>query len=225
MAAKKILTGCLVVVLVGVLVLGAAWWFLLRPMWSAGSDMVSGAKDWATTLDLGKDITNDAPYTAPADGRLTPAQVQALVQVQSVVVREMGADISALAERARAAQAARASDQPPSLQDMAIAARELSTLVTRLRAAQAAGVNEAGLSRQEYAFVRKQALAALPLLVDVRTLEGVPGVPGLPGLPLGEPADPAAQAAAQHNAELLRPHLPLLEKTLGAGLPFSPGTP
>jgi hypothetical protein len=225
MAAKKILTGCLVVALVGLLGvvgLGVAGWFYLQPMREAGGGLMSGAKEWATTLDLGADITNDAPFAPPADGRLTPAQVDALVQVQAVVVRDMGADLNALAERARAAQAARARDQPPSLQDMATAAREISGLVSRLRAAQAAGVNEAGLSRQEYAFVRKQALAALPLLVDVPTPAGLPGVPGLS---MVRPTDPVALATAKYNAELLRPHLPLLEQTLGAAQMLTPGMP
>jgi len=176
----------------------------------------------ATTLDLGKDITNDTPFAPPADGRLTPAQVDALVQVQAVVVRDMGADLSALAERARTLQAARTSSQPPSLPELAAAAREISGLVSRLRTAQAAGVNEAGLSRQEYAFVRKQALLALPLLVDV---PAPAGLPSLPGLPLGEAMTPAALATAQYNAELLRPHLPLLQQTLGAAQMLAPGGP
>jgi hypothetical protein len=214
MAAKKLLTGCLVVVLVLVIGAGAAWWFLLRPMWSAGGEMLSGAKDWATSLDLGKDITNQAPYDPPADGRLTPAQVEALVRVQEVVVSEMGSDLRLLAERARAAQAARSAEQPPSLADMSTAYRETAALLGRLKAAQAAGVNAAGLSREEYAFVRRQAIAALPLLVDV---QAVPGLPGIPGLSAGAPEDDAAREAARHNAELLRPHLPLLRETLGAG--------
>jgi hypothetical protein len=214
MAAKKLLTGCLVVVLVLVIGAAAAWWFLLRPMWSAGGEMLSGAKDWATSLDLGKDITNQAPYDPPADGRLTPAQVASLVQVQEVVVREMGSDLRLLAERARAAQAARSVEQPPSLADMATAYRETAALLGRLKAAQAAGVNAAGLSREEYAFVRRQAIAALPLLVDV---QAVPGLPGIPGLSATAPEDDAAREAARHNADLLRPHLPLLRDTLGAG--------
>ncbi|WP_290886503.1 hypothetical protein [Arenimonas sp.] len=217
MAAKKLLTGCLVVVLVLVVGAGAAWWFLLRPMWNAGGEMLSGAKDWATSLDLGDDITNQAPYDPPADGRLTPAQVTALVKVQEVVVRDMGSDLRALAERAQQARQARAADQPPDLQDLATAYRETSALLGRLKAAQAAGVNEAGLSRDEYAFVRRQALAALPLLVDV---QGMPGLPGLPGLEAVAPRDDAEREAARHNAELLRPHLPLLRQTLGAGAPM-----
>lgn len=214
MSAKKILTGCLVVVLVLVIGAGAAWWFLLRPMWNAGGEMLSGAKDWATSLDLGAEIENQAPYDAPADGRLTEAQVAALVRVQEVVVREMGSDLGALAERARQAQAARSPDQAPSVQDLATAYREGAALLGRFKLAQATGVNEAGLSREEYAFVRRQALAALPLLVDVQALPGLPGIPGVPAI---GPQDEAGREAARHNAELLRPHLPLLEKTLGGG--------
>ena len=210
MSAKKWLSGCLIVVLVLVLALVAAWWFVLRPMWNAGSQWVDDAKASITTLDLGEGVTNKAAFVAPADGRLTPAQVQSLVQVQQVFVREMGADLGKLAQRAREAQAMREGGQAD-LGDMAAALSELTGLVKRARAAQLKGVNEAGLSRDEYQFIRRQAMAALPLLVDVGSL------PQLPGLPAA--ADDAVEtSAAQANAELLRPHLPLLQSSLGAGL-------
>jgi hypothetical protein len=218
MAAKKWLAGCLVVVVLGVAGLGAAWWFVLRPMWNAGSDLVQGATDWATTLDLGKDITNTTPYTPPQDGRLTPTQVESLVKVQEVFVAEMGADLERLAARLRDAQTMKNGGEP-SLQDVATAYSELSTLLKRAREAQAKGVNQAGLSRDEYAYIRKQAFAALPLLVEVPDLSNVPGMPGLPALPGVDTQDEAAMAAARHNADLLRPHLPLLQKGLG-GLPL-----
>lgn len=214
MAAKKLLTGCLVLVLI--LALGAmlAWMFVLRPMWDAGSDIVSGARDWATTLDLGDDIENQSAYAPPADGRLTPAQVDAFVAVQSVVAREMGADLAAVAQRMRAVEDRQARGEG-SLQDVATAYREVSALASKLRASQAQGVNEVGLSRHEYAFIRRQALAALPQLVDVGSL---PDFPGVPGFPAADPDDAAAMAAARDNAALLRPHLPLLQRTLGAGV-------
>lgn len=215
MAAKKWLAGCLVLILVFVIGLGAAWWFVLRPMWGAGSDLVQGAKDWATTVDLGKDITNTTPYTPPPDGRLTPAQVQSLVQVQEVFVAEMGPDLGKLAQRVREARALK-DGREGSLQDVATAYSELSTLLKRAREAQAKGVNQAGLSRDEYAYIRRQAFAALPLLVEMPDLSNVPGMPGLPGL---DRNDGTAMAAARHNAELLRPHLPLLKKGMG-GLPL-----
>ena len=218
MAAKKWLAGCLVVVVLMIAGLGAAWWFVLRPMWNAGSDLVQGATDWATTLDLGKDIANTTPYAPPRDGRLTPGQVASLVQVQEVFVAEMGADLERLAARLRDAQAMKNGGEP-SFQDVATAYAELSTLLRRARAAQAKGVNQAGLSRDEYAYIRRQAFAALPLLVEVPDLSNVPGMPGLPALPGVDTQDEAAMAAARHNADLLRPHLPLLQKGLG-GLPL-----
>lgn len=217
MAAKKILVGCLVVMLLFALGAVAAWWFVLRPMWSVG---VEGAKTWISAVDLGDDIRNQAPYDPPADGRMTPEQVAAFVAVQKVVAAEMGPDLARLAREGQAAASERASGaRQPSLQDLGTVFGETSSLLARLRAAQAKGVNQAGLSRQEYAWVRRQSLAAMSELVPVPGAGDVAGMAGLPGLPSftgPDPDDEAALAAARHNAALLRPHLPLLEKTLGA---------
>lgn len=219
MAAKKLLTGCLVVLLLAVIAAGLAWQFVLRPMWQAGGGLVEGAREWASAVDLGDDIVNQAAFDAPPDGKLTSAQVDAFVRVQSVVAREMGGDLALMGRRAQAAAAERASGAAePSLQDVGKAYQELSGLLSRWRIAQAAGVNEVGLSREEYAWVRRQALAALPLLVE---LPATPALPGLPSMAAPDPLDEQAMAAARHNAALLRPHLPLLEKTLGA-LPLAP---
>lgn len=219
MAAKKLLTGCLVVLLLAVIAAGLAWQFVLRPMWQAGGGLVEGAREWASAVDLGDDIVNQAAFDAPPDGKLTSAQVDAFVRVQSVVAREMGGDLALMGRRAQAAAAERASGAAePSLQDVGKAYQELSGLLSRWRIAQAAGVNEVGLSREEYAWVRRQALAALPLLVE---LPATPALPGLPSMAAPDPLDEQAMAAARHNAALLRPHLPLLEKTLGA-VPLAP---
>lgn len=218
MAAKKLLTGCLVVLLLALVAAGLAWQFVLKPMWQAGGGLVEGAREWASAVDLGDDIVNQAAFAAPSDGKLTPAQVDAFVRVQSVVAREMGADLALMGRRAQAAAAERANGGGPSLQDVGQAYQELSGLLSRWRIAQAKGVNEVGLSREEYAWVRRQALAALPLLVE---LPAAPALPGLPSVGAPDPNDEQAMAAARHNAALLRPHLPLLEKTLGA-LPLAP---
>ncbi len=212
MAAKKFLGGCLVVMLLFALGAVAAWWFVLRPMWSAG---VEGAKTWISAVDLGDDISNQLPYAPPADGRMTPAQVEAFVQVQKVVAAEMAAG-----ERASGAR-------EPTLQDLGNVFGEGSALISRLRAAQAKGVNQVGMSRQEYAWVRRQSVAAMSELVAVPDAADVAGMAGLPGLPSfggPDPDDEVALAAARHNAALLRPHLPLLEKTMGA-MPSLPALP
>lgn len=211
MAVKKILTGCLVVLLLALVGAVAGWWFILRPMWNAG---LEGAKEWVSAVDLGSDITNQSPYDPPVDGRMTPAQAEAFVRVQKRIAADMGPDLARLARQAGdRAQGGAA----PSLADLGNAYGELAGSVTKLRAAQAAGVNEVGLSREEYAWIRRQSLAAMSQLVPMPDAGDVAGLAGLPGLPdFTAPEDAASLEAARHNAELLRPHLPLLRETLGA---------
>lgn len=217
MAVKKVLAGCLVVVLVALVGAALAWWFILRPMWNAG---VEGAKEWVSAIDLGDDITNQSPYEPPADGRMSQAQVDAFIRVRKRIAADMGPDLARLARQAGDAANDRASgDTPPSLADLGNAYGELSDTVKKLRAAQAAGVNETGLSREEYAWIRRQSIAAMSQLVPMPSagdVAGMAGLPGLPGFTGPDPDDETAQAAARHNAALLRPHLPLLRETLGA---------
>lgn len=224
MAAKKTLIGCLLVaLLLGALLLGAVYWFALRPLWAAGAGALDGARDWASAVDLGEGITSDATFVAPADGRLTPAQVDAFVRIQSGLATTLGGDLATLAERLRAIQG------PPSdlasLQAAAGAYADVGDVLSRYKQAQASAVNAEGLSREEFSWVRRQALTALPLLVELGEMPQLPALPDVPGLPKlpalptlpSLPTEPAALEAARHNAELLRPHLPLLIQTLGMG--------
>lgn len=219
MAAKKWLVGCLVVLLVFIGGAVAAWVFIVKPMWRAG---VEEATAWASAVDLGDDITNQAPFDPPADGRMTPAQVDAFVRVQRVVADEMGPDLARLLGMSQAAMRQRAADgQGPSLSDLGAAYGEATGLMARWRAAQARGINATGLSREEYAWVRRQSLVAMSQLVDPAALAGMVELPpGVPRITTPDPADEAALAAARHNAALLRPHVPLLQQTLG-GIPAS----
>lgn len=217
MAARRWLLGCLLTLLVLAVLAVAGWWFVLRPMWAAG---VEGAKTWISAVDLGDDIVNQAPFDPPADGRMTPAQVDAFVRVQKVVAAEMGPDLARLAREGQAAAGERASGATePTLQDLGNVFGEASGLLARVRAAQARGVNQVGMSREEYAWVRRQSLAAMSELLpvpDAGTVAGMAGLPGLPAFRGPDADDEVALAAARYNAELLRPHLPLLHKTLGA---------
>ncbi len=50
---KKALTGCLVVVLLAIVVGGgAAYWFIMRPAWDAGSAFIDQAKQWQQVAEL-----------------------------------------------------------------------------------------------------------------------------------------------------------------------------
>lgn len=222
---KKFLVGCLLVSVLLCAGAVAAWWFVLRPMWNAGME---GAKDWISAVDLGDDIANQAPFDPPADGRMTPAQAEAFVRVQEHIAAKMGPDLAKVAGQAQAAVGERSSGaREPSLQDLGAVFGETSALLGRLRAAQAEGVNATGLSREEYAWVRRQSLAALSSLVptpQATDFAVIAGLPAVPGLTAPDADDAAAQEAVRHNAALLRPHLPVLQQVAGQleGLPGLP---
>ena len=82
---KKLLVGCLVILVLGVIVAVAGSYFLYR----AASPMLQNAKNYLQGMaelgELDEQITNKSPYAAPANGELTPAQVDRFVRLQDSV--------------------------------------------------------------------------------------------------------------------------------------------
>jgi hypothetical protein len=236
---KKGLIGCLIVGLVIVVVGGgAAYWFVLRPMWNAGSAMVQNAQDMAKVADVEKSVSNQAPFTAPADGKLTPAQVQSFVAVQNLLFASMGKDFDALKQKYDAIEAEHKQDgKDANLGQVMGAYSDLSGLILKARQAQVEGINQQHLSLEEYRWIRQQAYSALPFIemtpeqVTQMTVPA-PAASQMPAAAANIPPDAQqavldAQAAmkaatdspemqaAKANADLLRPNKELLEKTLG----------
>jgi hypothetical protein len=163
---KKGLLGCLLVGVVFIAVgVGLAWWFILRPIVGAGTTAVEGARDWARSADAEAAIVNKASYVAPADGRLTPEQVNRFVSILGNVQLRLGADFETLRtqyERMQAEQ--RAAGHDPGLGDALGAYKGLGELVARAREAQVEGLNREHMSLAEFRWIRDQAYAALPFL-------------------------------------------------------------
>jgi hypothetical protein len=162
---KKGLVGCLVV---GVLLIAVgswlAWSYVLKPMFGAGQAVAEGARDWAQVLDAEQAITNQSPFTAPVDGRLTQDQVNDFVAVQANLQLRLGADFEVLRRKHEELRAAQGAGNSPGVGDIAALAPELAKLVARAREAQVEGLNARGLSLAEYRWIREQANAALPFL-------------------------------------------------------------
>jgi hypothetical protein len=152
---KKGLIGCL---LVGVIVIaagaGLAYFYVLRPIIGAGNAVVQGARDWARTADAVAAIRNQSPYAPPADGRLTPEQVNRFVAILGDVQLRLGPDFETLRTQAEPSGAASPSS----------AAAGLGPLVARAREALVDGLNTQDMSLAEYRWIRDQAYAALPFL-------------------------------------------------------------
>lgn len=163
---KKALVGCLIVGLLLVVVGGGAfYWFVVRPVGSAVSSMASNAKDLAATAQAEQAINNKSPFTAPADGLLTPAQVQSLVAVQSAMQAAIGSDLDTLKAKYEAIDAERkAKGRDANVQEVMGAYSDFSGFILKAKQAQVAALNQQNMSLEEYTWVRSQAYSALPFI-------------------------------------------------------------
>jgi hypothetical protein len=87
---KKILGGCLIVLAIAAIGLGVAGYYAYRaarPMFEDAADYVSRARELAKLSD---EVRNQDPFTPPANGQLTPAQVDRFLAVQTRVHSELG---------------------------------------------------------------------------------------------------------------------------------------
>jgi hypothetical protein len=190
---KKGLVGCLVVGLLLIVVGGgAAYWFVLRPMWNAGSALVDNAKGLAAVAQVEQTVSNKAPFTAPADGRLTLAQAQSLVAVLNAMQSALGKDMDTLKAKYDAIEAEqKAKGRDANAQEMLGAYSDFSGLMLKAKQAQAAALNQQNMSLEEYHWVRGQAYAALPFMeMDKASMDAFSGAPAA-----------AASAAAKAQAE------------------------
>ncbi len=151
---KKLLIGCLVLGVVGVIAAGiAGYYFLYRP----ARDYLAGLAEVSQVVELNDEVANQAPYTPPADNLLTEAQVTAFVAVQRKMVRDLGAALDEL----RTKYEAYGEGDRPGLGELLGAWRELKDLVLQAKRIQVEALNEAGLSVEEYRWVRARFYQAL----------------------------------------------------------------
>lgn len=195
---KKALTGCLVVVLLAVVIGGAAgYWFVVRPAWNAGSAMVDAAKQWQQVSELEATVETTAPFSGPADGRLDAPQVQRFVAVQQAIADALGEDWKTLQSKYDALEAEVAEEgREPDLSETLGAYQDLSGLVLTAKRAQVETLNRVGMGLDEYRWIRGHAYAALGLAAA------------------DAPPQALADSALAANAALLRPHRELLTQTM-----------
>jgi len=195
---KKALGGCLAVVLLLLLVGGGAgYWFIVRPLWNTGSAFYQTAEQWQQIAALEKDVRNTSAFNPPGHGRLDDGTLARFLDVQTSELTALGNDWQKLDQRFRRLEAERkASGREPGLQETVEVYRDVTGLLLTAKQAQIAALNRNGMSLAQYRWARLQAFQTLPLLAS----EQVPA--------------PLAGSATAANAELLRPHRDLLQRTL-----------
>lgn len=152
---KKLLIGCLVLGVVGIIAAGiAGYYFVYRP----ARDYIAGFAEVAQVVELNDQVENQQPFTAPPDNLLTEAQVTAFVAVQRRMVTDLG---SVLDELQAKYQAYGEGDSRPGLGELLGAWRDLKDLVLQAKRIQVEALNQAGLSVEEYRWIRSRFYQAL----------------------------------------------------------------
>lgn len=160
---KKLAIGCLVVVLVvGAAVIGIGYYGYLKV-----KDTVSQLAELQKVPEIERGIRVKRPFSVPASGELTTAQVDRFMTVTTRVHERLGRNLAAFERNYKSLSAKQdltAADMPALLS----AYRDMATAWLDAKRAQVDALNEVGLSLDEYRWIRNETYRALGVpFIDV----------------------------------------------------------
>ncbi len=158
---KKILAGCLIVLVVAALGLGAALFYAYRwaqPMIQSTGDYLDRAREMTRLADR---IANKAPYVPPDSGELTKTQVERFVAVQTRVRDELGARWTEIESKsAQIREKTQENHRELSFAEVASVFSDLTGIYLEARTAQVNALNIHKFSDGEYVWVRRRVYEA-----------------------------------------------------------------
>jgi hypothetical protein len=213
---KKLLIGCLVILVLGGAALVVGAYFLYR----AASPVVQNARDYLDRFsqlsELDKQIRNRSAYAAPANGELTKQQVDRFTRVQEQMRKALGQRFDEIDEKYKHLKANADSSRQPTFGEMFAALGELAGVVTDARRAQVDALNQEGFSSDEYTWVKSRVYRAagveLSGAIDFESIaEAARQGTGIDAIRV--PEQPLA-AVPPKNRELVKPHVERLDEWL-----------
>jgi hypothetical protein len=155
-AMKKLAIGCgLVALLLAVAVVGVGYYGYLKVR-----STVAQVAELGRIPDLEREVRIKTPFTAPASGELTPAQVERFAQVQKRVRERLG-QAAAEFERNYKQLADKKDTTIGDLPTLLAAYRDMASAWMDAKRTQIQALNDAGLSLDEYRWIRNSAYQAL----------------------------------------------------------------
>jgi hypothetical protein len=207
---KKLVAGCLIVLLVAAAGLGAAVFYAYRwaqPVIQSTGDYLDRARAMTQLADR---IANKAPYLPPESGELTQSQIERFIAVQTRVRDELGTRWTEIENKsAQIREKTQQNHRELSFAEVASVFSDLTGIYLEARRAQVNALNVQRFSEDEYAWVRRRVYEAagveLAGAIDLSKLESAMREGAersnmtLPDMP--KPQVPAA------NVALVKPHL------------------
>ena len=197
---KKFLIGCLgVFVLVAAVGGFFAYRYVLRPVMG----VVQNAEEFAEIAELDKNIRNTSPFSVPADGIITQAQLDRFLGVQASMKAQLSERFD---EITRTYEQIDAQGRDPNIRELLTTYSDLLKLVSEAKRAQVSALNEFDFSLAEYSWVKREAIRATGLLfsyVDLTQLTQEQSAQ-LPDI---------TESVPEANIQLLAPYKETIEET------------
>jgi hypothetical protein len=215
---KKLLIGCLVILVLGGILFAVGGYFLYRaatPAFQTARDYF----DWASQLGLQeKQIVNKTPYTAPQNGELSEEQVDRFARVQQSVRSTLGHRFDEIEAKYKTLKAEADGTEEPPVRELFGALREMAAVLMDARRAQVNALNQERFSSAEYSWVRSRVYQAAGVeaasAIDFEKLaEAARRGTGIESIDV--PKTPVVEVPARNRA-LVKPYL----KQMNAWLPL-----
>ncbi len=208
---KKLVIGCGVLLALGLAGAAGASYLAYRKVSSA----VAGFAELGSLSELERSVRKQGPYTPPASGEPSRAQVERLLEVQQAVRDRLGEradDIERRYQRLLAKDRATAVDLP----ELVSAYRDLAAAYVDGKRAQVDALNRTGFSMEEYRWTRAQAYGALGLqLMEIDVSRIIEDVKAGRQPPAEVYRMTAASTALPAVRRLVEPHRKALESNVG----------
>lgn len=210
---KKILGGCLVVVIVAMIGLGVALFYAYRyarPMIDSAGDYLSKAKQVSEQADR---IANRSPYIPPPTGELTNTQVERFVAVQGRVRDELGDRWSEIETKSAEIRQKTAGNHELSFGEITSVFKDIANIYVEARRVQVNALNIHKFSDAEYTWVRRRVYEAAGVEmasgIDMSAIESLAregaqriDTTKLPDIPLPKVPDANIQLVKPHAARV-----------------------
>lgn len=193
---KKLLVGCLIVVVIAIIGVGAAGYFAYRavkPVIDNASNYMEKARE---VTRLGENITVKTPFDAPASGELTQQQVERFIAVQTRVRSELSDKWTEIERKSK------------ELRDKAnftSVFSDIANIWVDARKSQVNALNIQKFSEAEYEWVRRRVYEAagveLAGSIDLSRIESLAGRNGVTIPDVDLPKVP------EKNIALVKPHV------------------
>jgi hypothetical protein len=206
---KKVLAGCLIVIVIAIIGFGVAAFYAYRamkPVIDNASNYMDKAREIAR---LGDEIKIKTRYEPPANGELTPTQVERFLAVQTRVRSDLNGQWEQIEKKSAEIKAkADAKRQDWSLAEFTSVFTDIGTIYLAGRKSQVNALNIQRFSEEEYEWVRMRVYEAAGVElaggIDLSKIEGL----------ARENAGKNGVEVPKKNIDLVKPHAAKLKQWL-----------